>query len=307
MPVSYGKEALKAQAVCARSYGYSQILAGKLRKYGAHVDDSVSYQVYNNVAECTASQKAVNETKGQVLMKDGKTAVTYFFSTSCGITSGVKDVWYTKQEISYLKSKLQKNGSGLIDLSTEESFKVFIKKRENWFDSDSVWYRWSVQTKLAAVRKSLEANLAKRYQSNPTHIQVKTDSGFVSKNISSVGEVKNIQIVKRGKSGVVKCVQVDGSEAVIRIYTEYNIRLLLFGVGSDVKDKDGTVRIGASMLPSGFFYMEQNGNTICFYGGGYGHGVGMSQNGAKKMSELGMKYDAILMHYYEGTSITSLY
>ena len=67
------------------------------------------------------------------------------------------------------------------------------------------------------------------------------------------------------------------------------------------------MRIGASMLPSGFFYMEQNGNTICFYGGGYGHGVGMSQNGAKKMSELGMKYDAILMHYYEGTSITSLY
>lgn len=51
MPNRFGVEALKVQAVCARSYAYRQLLNNSYSRYGAHVDDSVNYQVYNNVQE----------------------------------------------------------------------------------------------------------------------------------------------------------------------------------------------------------------------------------------------------------------
>ena len=51
MPISYGEEALKVQAVCARSFAYNQLIDNKFSSYGAHVDDSVNSQVYNNIKE----------------------------------------------------------------------------------------------------------------------------------------------------------------------------------------------------------------------------------------------------------------
>ena len=65
-------EALKAQAVCARSYLYGQLKAKRYQKYHANVDDSVSCQVYNNIPEDTRSREAVDQTKGQVLTSGGK-------------------------------------------------------------------------------------------------------------------------------------------------------------------------------------------------------------------------------------------
>ena len=50
MPASYQKEALKAQAICARSYAYRQIMDYAYPEYQAHVNDSTDYQVYNNSA-----------------------------------------------------------------------------------------------------------------------------------------------------------------------------------------------------------------------------------------------------------------
>ncbi|MBF4693773.1 SpoIID/LytB domain-containing protein [Fusibacter ferrireducens] len=67
----------------------------------------------------------------------------------------------------------------------------------------------------------------------------------------------------------------------------------------------------ASILPSGpQFLMENNMNLVTgkvtFYGRGYGHGLGMSQWGAKKMAEMGFTYDQILEHYYPGTHVRAI-
>ena len=60
-------EALKAQAVCARTYAYRQIKANAYSQYGAHVDDSTNYQVYNNTASSERTDTAVMETYGQMV------------------------------------------------------------------------------------------------------------------------------------------------------------------------------------------------------------------------------------------------
>ena len=87
MPVTGGKEALKVQAVCARSFAYKSMsektaYAG----YGADVDDSTSCQVYNNAPEDETACAAVDETAGELLYGDGAPVKAYFFSTSCGVT-----------------------------------------------------------------------------------------------------------------------------------------------------------------------------------------------------------------------------
>src|SRR5699024_9658334 len=87
MPPSYEKEALKAQAVCARTFAYEQILGNSYSQYGAHVDDSTNFQVYNNAARDSRTDAAVDETYGQILMYEGEPIEALYFSTSCGVTA----------------------------------------------------------------------------------------------------------------------------------------------------------------------------------------------------------------------------
>ena len=72
---------------------------------------------------------------------------------------------------------------------------------------------------------------------------------------------------------------------------------------------DNSTVDGLTILPSAFFYIEsdssgQEGYTL--KGGGYGHGVGMSQNGAKAMSDSGCDYMGILGHYYSGCTVSAV-
>ena len=87
MPASYEEQALMAQAVCARTYAVCQIQENSLEKYGADVDDSVNYQVYNNFGADKRTNKAVQDTKGQILCQNGEPITAYYFSTSAGRTS----------------------------------------------------------------------------------------------------------------------------------------------------------------------------------------------------------------------------
>ena len=89
MPASYELEALKAQAVCARSYAYQQMAEYGYPEYEAHVNDSTDYQVYGNSQAQEASSQAVNETQGQVARFNGQIVTTYYYSTSCGKTTSL--------------------------------------------------------------------------------------------------------------------------------------------------------------------------------------------------------------------------
>lgn len=86
MPSSYPLEALKAQAVCARTYAVKQMENHRMEEdIPADVDDSVSYQVYNSQPENDRSRQAAEETKGLVMAKDGELVDALYYSTSCGL------------------------------------------------------------------------------------------------------------------------------------------------------------------------------------------------------------------------------
>lgn len=316
MPTSYHIEALKVQAICARSYAYKQLLAGSCSKYGAHVDDSVSYQVYNNIPEDDASILAVKETYGKVIEYKGDIISAYYFSTSCGYTSSANEVWLSAKPISYLEGKLQtvKKNQKTLDLTKEKAFREFLSdKTYKTYDSEFAWYRWKVSIDLENLKKVIDTNLKARYEANPNLILTLTDSNtYESVPISTIGTIKDIKIVKRQTGGLATQAIIKGSQATIKVVTEYNIRTLLAPTYDKVIRQDKSEVEKLSMLPSAFMYIDaikKEGELtgFTFHGGGYGHGVGMSQNGVKAMADRGKKYEDILSYYYTGTNLDNLY
>lgn len=304
MPVSYGAEALKVQAVCARSYAYKQVMYNGCGQYGAHVDDSVSYQVYNNSKETKETVQAVNDTKGQVLEYKGEVITAYYFSTSCGCTASAEEVWQGAGA-PYLMGRIQNKDEQVKDLSKEKAFRSFLTDMDfETFDQDFSWYRWKTTVSGEQLGKQIAENIRERFEANEELILTKQrDDSYVSKSIDSIGEVKDVKVVERGKSGVLRSVEITGTKATIKVITEYNIRTLLGPKGTIIYRGDDSQIEGMEMLPSGFFYVEHKNDKFTFVGGGYGHGVGMSQNGAKAMVDLGYSYDEILTHYYKGTQL----
>lgn len=321
MPTSYGLEALKSQAVCARSYAYNQLMANSYSEYGAHVDDSVSYQVYNNIEENENSILAVKDTFGQVLKYGDSIITAYYFSTSSGHTASVGEVW--GGEADYLIGKLQQvhtgdevevsNTNDQVDFSNEETFRNFIlTPAQTTYDSEFSWYRWKVTISLKDLTETVNEQVVSRYKAQPNNIQtlVKASGGvetYESLPIESIGKLNDVKILKREKSGIVNQIKLIGSEKTIKVIGEYNIRTILSPHKTDIIRQDGSAVSKQSMLPSAFFIMDKDGENINFHGGGYGHGVGMSQNGAKAMSDLGKEYKEILKHYYTGIDVGYIY
>lgn len=277
MPVSYGSEALKVQAVCARSFAVKQKAGQKFRQYGADVDDSVSSQVYNNTRECEESIQAVLDTAGEVLTYKNEIISTYFFSTSWGHTADSHDVWIQKGDSPvYLTGKIQNDNGEALDLSAEEDVKKFLNSNDEiTYDSNFPWYRWEVTIPVSNLSKT------------------------------TVGSIRDVKVTKRGKSGVAKELRITGSGGVRVIQGEYQIRSYLSPEGCSISRADGS-KGSASILPSGCFYIEKKGKKLIINGGGYGHGVGMSQNGAKEQAQDGKTYTDILKFYYSQTEVKDI-
>ncbi len=312
MPVSYEMEALKAQAICARAYAYRQMESEKYAAYGAHLDDSVASQVYNNVGEDERVIFAVDDTYGVVPCYDGEVIEAFFFSTSCGTTSNNASVWGGYQK-PYLLDSMQTEYNDIANLSSEENFRSFMKGEfgTGFLEESEPFFRWSVEFSPQQITKTVNENLYNRIQAMPEYILVKEKSGaFVKKDIASIGDVVEIEVKKRGDSGIIEEMVITGTQETILVKGQTNARALLAPMDVAIKKQDGSTVTGWSSLPSAYYYVdysESNGGTFIVLGGGFGHGVGMSQNGANQMAKLGYMACDIIAHYYTAVELKDMY
>lgn len=314
MPASYPKEALKAQAVCARTYAFRYILHAGFANLGAHLDDTTSYQVYHNIAENAATTTAVKETTGMMLYYQGELADNYYYSTSCGYGTDTT-IWKseTNEAIPYMQAgklaaeEVKQTAQSAEEMSQEENFADFINRvDENDFESKEAWYRWQYEVEDIDVEAMMD-RIKERYQANGALILTKKQNAdgtyYVSEPIGDIGKLQDISIIKRGAGGIADELLITGSKKSIKIISEYNIRRILCDGESMVLRQDGKSVEAKTLLPSAFFVIETGkskedvvGYTLT--GGGYGHGVGMSQNGAKEMGSLGYDYQEILKSFF---------
>ena len=366
MPVSHGEEALKVQAVCARSYAYQQVLANRYARYGAHVDDTVNCQVYNNAAETQSTIYAVKDTYGKVMRYGEDVVSAFYFSTSCGYTSSIEEVWESNPAVEYFSGRLQLTEdsrkallaeaeasnvlqasdaasvsrflSGLT-LEKEADFRKFIEeeiirikteektleKKVNTYDSGFSWYRWQVTLGAEELSVQMDRLLAARIAASPDDVltllsqegSYVTPSGTEIKGtygkaeIVTLGKILSIEPVTRAKSGMLTEILIRGTANTILVRNQTNIRTLLAPLNTTVFLANDVTVEGFSLMPSAFFFVEagsRDGETVFrFCGGGYGHGVGMSQNGVKSFAKAGYTYEGILKHYYNGVTLGYIY
>ncbi|MBQ3615111.1 MAG: SpoIID/LytB domain-containing protein, partial [Anaerotignum sp.] len=307
MPVSFGQTALEAQTIAARSFAYNQFYGNAYCGYGAHVVDTTASQVYLGYTENKAAEAAVKATEGLcAVTEDGAVAQTYFYSTSCGFGAGSEEVWSADGTFSGKgKSYLQPQKYGDFEKpETEEDWLAFWQDWEKTgYDDMSPWYRWKVYFGCSQLTEVLQKTL-------PASANCMVDG-----KISDFGKLQSIAVTRRGAGGIVMEVALtfEGGKAVIK--TENAIRKALsptkITIGEPIylQRKEGDSLTGHTMLPSGFFAIKEMKNEkgeltgIAFYGGGNGHGVGMSQYGAKGLAEKGKTAEEIIRHYFPGTTV----
>ena len=117
------------------------------------------------------------------------------------------------------------------------------------------------------------------------------------------GPVRELTVEKREETGRVCTLRVAGGQKTETIQGEYSIRRFLKPRSMPVTLQDGSEVSGQALLPSAFFVLTKEKDVkgqiqYQITGGGYGHGEGMSQNGAKQMAEAGESFKAILKYYY---------
>ena len=277
MSYSWPKEALKAQAVCARNFVLCRGNAHKA--YGFDVCSTTHCQVYGGVAsEHQNTRQAVEETKGILATYKDEIVALYFYATSGGETEDVENVWGSAY--GYLRG---------VDDQYENPQKASK-------------YNWTVNFTRADVEAKLK------------------NAGV------DIGTLKNITVDSSTKSGRVTKMTFHGTKENYSVKLE-KCRTILglysqkFTVSSDsdsilmttggaavnplyacTSEGDKPVA-GYSVIYSGGTqgYIQRgnsNAENYIINGGGYGHGVGMSQWGARGMAENGFTYEEILNHYF---------
>ena len=293
MPVSFGLEALKAQSVAARNY----VLSPRTKASPNYdVVDSVASQVYYGAnTEKPLSNQAVKETEGIVAIYNWDLILAQYSSTAGGYTESYANAFSdpkTKEFPSHDKPYLKGKPDIITQtpLNTEEAANAYYKSKPDAYDIRSPYYRWERVWTADELKNALQLTLA-----------AQSATGFVKPAFNKsdkLDDLVEIKVLKRGDSGKIIEMEIVTRSQTYKVYKELVVRRLI--------TKDGKALPSANVVFDNEY--DENGllTGVHAYGGGFGHGVGLSQFGAGFMgSELHMSYDKILQHYYSGVTLST--
>lgn len=295
MPVRFGLEALKAQAIAARNY---VLMSKNNSKKAFDVDDSVASQVYFGAnTEHPLATEAVVETQGLVATYNSNLILAQYCSTAGGYTESWNNAfpdaklrrYYIANPKPYLKGRPDIISTE--PLNDEESARKFYMSTPESYDMKSPYYRWTKEYTFDELNETL-----------PKMLVAQSKTGFIFpefKQGDDFGELKEINVLKRGVSGKIMDVEIVTDKGRWKAEKELVIRRLF--------PKNGISLPSANVVFD--ITRDTNGKilTVKAYGGGFGHGVGMSQFGAGFMAnDLHKSFDKILKRYYTGIAISTI-
>jgi SpoIID/LytB domain protein len=274
MPSNWPLEALKAQAVAARSE--AMVKLGRHKEEGFDFCSEVHCQVYGGVEnESLASNQAVEQTQG-IIMSYADKAVDAIYSSCCG--GHTQDNIFGKgQDIPYLKGVPDTVSSqGLI-------FPLSPMDLESWFRNPS--------SEILCNIPQYSATSNFRWVRIYSPEEVKE----MLRGVADLGDISKIIVLKRQRSGHINTIKIIGTKSSYIIEKELNIRKILGNLRSSMFKIE--LKLSKDARPQQFV----------FYGGGWGHGAGMCQAGACGMAKQGKDYKQILRHYYRGVEFKKIY
>lgn len=264
-------EALKAQAVAARSHAVSLLLNNRHKADGYDLCNSTHCQVYKGEYLCNPTiLQAVNDTAGEVLFIEDRIADATYHSSCGGKTDSSAAIWKGKP-LAHLNGVTCIAAADSFDLSQEAEVRNWIDTKSP-VDGMSSWERGALSWEQSISKAKVAAN-------------------------AGLNSLSKIAILGRGRSGRILSMKLYGNKTVM-LDSEYKIRQVFgnlfsscFYIKGNFRDDDGSITI----LPR---------STLTLKGKGAGHGVGMCQVGTLRMARQGIAYQDILQHYYPGITIS---
>lgn len=290
-------EALKAQAVAARTYAYKSM--GSYKKWDFDVVNTVSSQVYGGYSdEKESTNKAIDGTKGIKVLYNNVPASLFYYSSSGGKTEDNIYVWGS--DIPYLKSVSDPYEAG-----------------------NSYNYYWSRTFTAEDIKMKLFLS----------DVEIGNILSMVAEEYTPAGRVRKLKIT--GTEGSITYTNEDiriilgdnGGYLPSRMFTingqgagdgtasfisaaGINSKMNVFGAKAvtssgvhDILASAGPLKVVGNNNTSIITRATVSDGTFVLTGKGWGHGVGMSQEGAKGFARNGYTYDQILKHYYTGVTI----
>lgn len=264
MPTQFPMNALRAQAVLARTYALKHL--GKHKYYGYDLCDTQNCQVYGGVSsESERGNTAVESTMGEIMRYKNKPIESVFSANCGGVTQSAKEAgWY---ETPYLQPVSDYKDFDF-DTLQPYHFKELLQYPHDAYS------RYGKNVSLAAFRWTRV-------------VAVDDITQVIKRKKKDIGRITGIIPLRRGRSGYVSRLLVKGTKGNITLNKENVIRN----------------NLSLGMLRSSYFIVEPNYRDrelefFVFYGGGWGHGVGFDQTGAAGRAEDGQDYKEILNHYF---------
>ncbi|MGD9677280.1 MAG: SpoIID/LytB domain-containing protein [Vulcanibacillus sp.] len=378
---SWPLEALKAQAVAARTFAYQKILAP--RNSIANIYDTTADQAYFGIDKETNSVRlAVDGTVGKVLTFNDSPITAFYSSNDGGISSHGSEVWgsnvpYTSVKSSVWDEEAQTNyknwyyillTNGNTGYVRYDYIDLTIKQNEyglryGFLNDDNVNLRSGPSTSsfeiITTLTKGEEVVILKNVKENNPYTWTAGpfSANLITQNVNQyqlesvrdyTDPILDLKIAQIGPSGRVTLL-ADGTTPIPVKYADY-YRTLLGGASVGVQstlfeiEQTGRIEILAARgiqqsvvnKQNEIYVQSANGKYVLstannnqeeyivlgtennlrvatkeqsyiLYGQGYGHGIGMSQWGAKGMADAGYTYQQILEYYYDNIVIKQIY
>lgn len=318
MSATASLELLKAHAVISRSWLMAQIQKNKEivesniayntmleteeelikwydredhTKFDICADDHC--QRYQGITRASTSivKQAIQQTRGQLLMFDGKICDARYSKSCGGVFEEFQNCW---ENVSYpylVKVRDSKTNTEIPDLTVEENAVEWI------LSSPEAFCNTSDKDVLSQVLNNYDQETVNFYRWSVEYTQSELTVLILNRSGVDYGVIMDLIPIERGTSGRLIKLKIVGSKRTRIIGKELEIRRTLskshLYSSAFIVEKE----IGADNVPVKFILK----------GAGWGHGVGLCQIGAAVMGERGYKYDQILLHYFVGASIEKLY
>ena len=272
------QQAIASQTIIARTYALRNLRRFVADNY--ELCATVHCQVYKGLTGATKrTDQAIAATEGLVLTYENELVDALYSSTTGGVGASFSDVW-DGEERPYLKPIIDAS-SALWDLeryplSDESSLRRFLGMTKGFNETGTKFFRWHRQSKITNLNNNLRRYLTK-----------------INHPLVDFTTITDLEVIERSRSG--------------RILT-----LLVKTDLGDIKLFKNEVRSAFGPPISTLFYLEPIYNSAneldayAFVGGGFGHGVGLSQYGSYNLARLGWSAEHILAFYYPGTKIEPL-
>ena len=244
-------------------------------------------------ASTAAVEKAIEDTRGEVLMYANKICDARFSKSCGGITEAFENCWAPVHHpyLTPIIDNVEAPAGFDIELTTEDNAITWIRK------SPAAFCNTTDKSILSQVLNNYDQETTDFYRWKVEYTQAQLAELIARNSEIDFGDIIDLIPIKRGESGRIIELKIIGTKDTVTVGKELEIRKWL----------SNTHLYSSAFVADKYDVVDNIPHRFTLTGAGWGHGVGLCQIGAAVMGEKGYTYKQILQHYFKGAELKKVY